>query len=236
MHILQPTIAQHILNFNKKLAQTQLTLPPGYALQNPLNGPESQLVREVSTSFYQKFYDDRAPRRLILGSSPARQGSAVTGVPFADTVLLSEVSGAQMGGYSIGKGPAGFLDQVIEGYGGREKFYSDFVMNFVFPIGLVRQNERGRYVNANYYENRELLISVRQFIVETLKNQLEYVQDTSVCFCIGSGENFHFLSELNEQEKFFGRIEPLAHPRYIAQYNPTKIDEYLEKYLRALQV
>ena len=43
--------------------------------------------------FYRKYFNDNNNRLLILGSSPARKGSAITGFPFEDTSNLQKEAG-----------------------------------------------------------------------------------------------------------------------------------------------
>ncbi|MFF3356710.1 uracil-DNA glycosylase family protein [Streptomyces sp. NPDC002917] len=229
------TVAHRILQFNEELAETTLELPPGFKVINPFSGPQKDRVREVTTAFYHKYYDDDKPRRLVLGSSPARRGTAVTGVPFEDAKLLESETGVDVDGYAVSRPSAGFLHDVISRYGGRDKFYADFVMSFVCPLGLVRTSPKGTDVNCNYYENKKLLELLHSFLVDTLERQLAFGTDTSVCFCIGSGENFAFLSKVNEGQRFFQRIVPLEHPRFITQYNRDREEEFAEKYLSAFR-
>lgn len=229
------TVADRVLQFNEQLGETALELPPGFAVINPFSGPQKRHVREVTTAFYQRFYDDHEPRRLVLGSSPARRGTAVTGVPFVDAELLKSESGTDIDGYAISRTSSGFIDEVISRCGGRERFYATFVMSFVCPLGLVKRKAKGGEVNANYYENKNLLESLRSFIVDTMKRQLTFGTDTSTCYCIGSGENFKFLSKINMEERFFDKIVPLEHPRFITQYNAERKGEFLGKYVRALR-
>lgn len=229
------TVAHRILQFNEELAETTLELPPGFAVINPFSGPQKGRVREVTTAFYHKYYDDDKPRRLVLGSSPARRGTAVTGVPFEDAKLLESETGVDVDGYAVSRPSAGFLHDVISRYGGREKFYADFVMSFVCPLGLVRTTPKGNEVNCNYYENKKLLKLLHSFLMDTLERQLAFGTDTSVCYCIGSGENFTFLSKVNEGQRFFQRIVPLEHPRFITQYNRDREEEFTEKYLSAFR-
>ncbi len=87
-------------------------------------------------------------------------------------------------------------------YGGCEAFYTDFYMNFVCPLGIVRMNAKGNEVNCNYYENKKLQEALKPIILESLQNQIDCGIDTSVCYCIGSGENFKFLSKINEEHHF----------------------------------
>ena len=122
----------------------------------------------------------------------------------------------------------------MENYGGCKKFYSDFFMNFVCPLGIVNINSKGNEVNSNYYENKKLENALYNFIVESLEKQISFGIDTSVCFCIGSGENFKFLTKINEQYHFFDKIIALEHPRFIMQYNSKDRNKYLDKYKNAL--
>jgi hypothetical protein len=229
------TVAGRILQFTEELAGTTLEVPPGFTVINPFSGHQKDRVREVTTAFYNKYYDDDEPRRLILGSSPARRGTAVTGVPFEDAKLLESETGVDIDGYAVSGPSAGFLHDVIRRYGGRDKFYADFVMSFVCPLGLVRTSPKGTEVNCNYYENKALLALLNSFIVGALERQLAFGTDTSVCYCIGSGENFTFLSKVNDARRFFKKIVPLEHPRFITQYNRDREEEFAEKYLSAFR-
>lgn len=229
------TIARRILAFNERLADTTLDVPPGFTVINPFSGQQRDRVREVTTAFYSKYYDDDKPRRLVLGSSPARRGTAVTGVPFEDARLLESETGVDVDGYAVSRPSAGFLHDVINRYGSRKEFYADFVMSFVCPLGLAREKTNGREVNCNYYESRKLLATLESFLTESLEEQLTFGIDTSVCYCIGSGENFNFLSSMNEGQRYFRKIIPLEHPRYITQYNRDRKEEFLNKYLAALR-
>ncbi|MBF2345596.1 SMUG2 DNA glycosylase family protein [Listeria seeligeri] len=229
------TFANQILQFNEELAHKTFHLPDGFKVINPYKGNQKQQVKEITTAFYQKYYNDTKPRRIILGSSPARKGSAVTGVPFEDAKHLQSETSIFIDEFYINKSSSGFLYDVINNYGGCEKFYADFYMNFVFPLGLARTNSKGNEVNCNYYENKKLQEILRPFIINTIRSQLDFGIDTSVCYCIGSGENYTFLSQLNDENHFFTKIIPLEHPRFITQYNSKNKDKYMEKYMKALR-
>lgn len=228
------TFAEHVLNFNNKLSQESPALPDGYRIINPFIGNQKEQVKAITKAFYQKYYNDRRPRRLILGSSPARRGTAVTGVPFEDAAHLQEETNIIIDNFYISRSSSGFLYDVIEAYGGCNKFYANFYMNFVCPLGIVKTNEKGNEINCNYYQNKALRESLRPFIISALQKQLEFGIDTSVCYCIGSGENYSFLSKMNDEYVFFDTIIPLEHPRFIMQYNSNKKDVFLTKYLNAL--
>lgn len=75
------TVAEQILQFNKSLSRQLFDLPAGFKIVNPFVGSQKEQVKKIMVAFYQKYYHDSHTRRLILGSSPARRGSAVIGVP-----------------------------------------------------------------------------------------------------------------------------------------------------------
>ena len=93
---------------------------------------------------------------MILGSSPARRGTALTGVPFEDVNHLQEDTGIFINAFGANKRSSSFLYEVMEKYGGRQKFYKRFYMNFVCPLGIEKINLKGNWVNCNYYENAAL--------------------------------------------------------------------------------
>ena len=64
-----------------------------------------------------------------------------------------------------------------------------------------------------------------------MRRQIDFNIDTTVCFCIGSGENFKFLTNINNKHHFFDNIVPLEHPRFIMQYNSNRKEEFMQKYV-----
>lgn len=229
----QETFSDSVLEFNEWLANTSIELFDQYRLSNPFNGKNKEKIKEVTNLFYNKYYRDSHKRYLILGSSPARKGTAATGIPFEDASHLYKETGIMIDHYYINKTSSGFLYEVMEQYGGCKKFYQDFFMSFVCPLGIVNVNSKGNEVNSNYYENKQLENVLYDFIVQSLKKQIAFGIDTSICYCIGSGENFKFLTKINEKYNFFDRIIALEHPRFIMQYHSNDKNKYLNKYINA---
>ncbi|MEM6812661.1 MAG: uracil-DNA glycosylase family protein [Pseudomonadota bacterium] len=227
------SFSKRLLHFYADISHSSFDLDDEYRIINPYQGNNSDLVKEIMQQFYQKFYDDDKPRRLIIGSSPSRRASGVIGIPFEDTKHLSEL-GIYIDNFYITKSSSGFLYDVMTEYGGCEKFYGDFYMNFAFPLCLVKIKPNGNEVNCNYYESQELKNILNNFIVKNIRAQVDLGIDTSVCYCIGSGGNYHFLSGINNKYGFFNKIIPLEHPRYIMQYHSKDKNVYLNKYLDAL--
>ncbi len=228
------TFAERVLQFYDNLACELLELPIGFKLINPFTGDNMKQVKRVTTAFYQKYYNDNHQRRLIIGSSPSRRGSAVIGVPFEDAEHLQKETGIFIDDFYINKSSTGFLFDVMKEYGGCTKFYADFYMSFVCPLGIVKTNLKGNEVNCNYYEDERLQEILYPFIVKSIQSQINLGIDTSVCYCIGSGKNYTFLLKLNEEYHFFEKIIPLEHPRFIMQYNSNRKEEFIEKYLYLL--
>lgn len=232
--VKQGNFSDNVLKFNDELANIAIDLPKSYSICNPFNSEDKGKIKEITQGFYKKYYNDNNKRFLILGSSPARRGTAVTGIPFEDANHLFKITGIKVDDFYINKSSSDFLYKVMEQYGGCEKFYNDFFMSFVCPLGIVKINSKGNEVNANYYENKKIENYLYDFIVESLRKQISFGIDTSICYCIGSGENYKFLTKINEQYHFFDKIISLEHPRFIMQYNSKDKDKYLSKYLDAL--
>ena len=222
------TIAQKILAFNDALKSASINLPEKYRLINPFAGANQQ---QITCRFYHKYYHDNKRRFMILGSSPARRGTALTGVPFEDVNHLQKDTGISIDAFGANKRSSSFLYEVMEEYGGRQNFYKQFYMSFVCPLGIEKINLKGNWVNCNYYENAALKKYLYPFIVDSLRRQIDFNIDTTVCFCIGSGENFKFLTNINDEHHFFDAIVPLEHPRFIMQYNADRKEEFIQKYV-----
>lgn len=224
-------ISEKIIGFNRQLEFTN-TLPDGIRIMNPY--AENPHALEISSRFYRKFYGDDQPRRMIMGINPGRFGAGVTGIPFTDTRRLKEKLGMEIPGLSTYEPSSVFVYEFIEAFGGVEAFYGRYYISAVCPLGFVKVNEKGRDVNYNYYDSRELTDACSDFIVESLETQLRFGMDTDICFCLGNNQNYKFLHKLNEKKGYFGRIVPLEHPRYIMQYKIKQKEEYVKKFVELL--
>lgn len=225
------TFAGRIIRFCTGLEFTG-PLPDGVSVMNPYRD-NSNVIR-VITQFYNKFYDDTNPRHLILGINPGRFGAGVTGIPFTDTKRLREKCNLEIKGIETHETSSVFVYEMIDAYGGPEKFYSRFYIGAVSPLGFTAKNNKGKELNCNYYDSKMLQESVSDFILENMKKQIDLGILRDVCFCLGTGKNFKFLSRLNDTFHFFDRIEPLEHPRYIMQYKSGKRHYYIKLYLEKL--
>jgi hypothetical protein len=220
--------AEKIISFYRELDFGGF-LPPGIKIMNPFrNNPE---ILPVISQFYIKFYNDNKKRHLILGINPGRFGAGVTGIPFTDTIRLKEKCGIDLPGIKSFETSSVFVYEMIDRYGGPEKFYGDFYISSVSPLGFTSTGKSGKDLNYNYYDSRALTESILDFAIMSLEQQLDFGIKRDICYCLGTGKNFRFLSDLNGKHQFFEQIVPLEHPRFIMQYKSRLKQFYIESYL-----
>lgn len=224
------TFAARIIAFNKSLTYKG-TLPEGIRIMNPFQ--ESPLALAASSEFYQKYYHDSQPRHLILGINPGRFGSGQTGISFTDPKRLVANCHIDFPGPMTHEPSSAYIYEMIAAFGGEERFYQQFYIHSICPLGFTKIGENGKETNYNYYDSPALLKSVYPFIVENIRKQIEMGFETEVCFCFGTGKNEAFFRKLNEAHQFFKKIVALEHPRYIMQYKSKEKALYIDKYLRA---
>jgi len=205
------------------------SLPDGISVMNPFRG-NPEIIPMIS-QFYNKFYNDNSSRHLILGINPGRFGAGVTGIPFTDSKRLSEKCQLSIPGLNTFETSSVFIYEMIDAFGGVEEFYNKFFISAVCPLGFTSINNKGKSVNYNYYDSRNLTEAVLSFIKSSLIKQIEFGIKRDSCFCLGTGKNFKFLVQLNNEMRIFDRIVPLEHPRFIMQYRSKQKGIYIRKYL-----
>lgn len=220
------TWAEHLYEFYTTLHPAQ-DLPNGVQWLYP---QQNEDVRRVLKQFLQKYFNDTHKRQLFLGINPGRFGAGQTGINFTAAKQLTEDCGID---HPFKKGSelsAEFIYAVINAYGGPPKFYHNFFIGSVCPLGFVKDGK-----NINYYDDKDLLKAVEPFIIESIEKQLRFPVKQSPCICIGGEKNFKYLSGLNERFHWFREIVPLPHPRFIMQYRRKEVAPYIQLYLDALK-
>ncbi len=224
------TFAEKVVLFNKHL-HYQGSLPPEFNVINPyLDNPETLVVME---QFYQKYYNDNLTRKFIIGINPSRHGAGVTGVPFTDTKRLASACGIEMQSAHTHEVSSVFMYDMIEAYGGPEIFYKQFYINSPFPLAIVRETKPNNWINANYYDDKQLFDMVKPFMIDSLKQHISMGLETDEVFVLGK-KNATFLMKINKEEKLFGKMTILDHPRYIQQYKSKDKELYIDNYIRLL--
>jgi hypothetical protein len=219
------TVASRMLSFLGELS-LEKRLPAGVKAMNPYKDPYTfGLCRD----FYGKFYDDNNSRTLLVGINPGRFGSGTTGISFTDPIKLDKLKIPN----TLPKKPelsADFIYMMIDGFGGPEMFYKQYLISAVSPLGFIRKG-----LNINYYDIPALQKAVTPFIIESINKMLDLGLTRDKCFCIGEGKNFVFLGVQNKKYGWFKEVVPLPHPRFIMQYRRKRVADFVNIYLRALQ-
>jgi len=218
--------AGKIVNFYKSLQPP--SLPKGIEILFPQK--DSEVMKTIEAFFY-KFYSDNNPRRLIFGINPGRFGAGTTGINFTAPKQLKEFCGIGHSFKPQTELSAEFIYEVINAYGGVKRFYSEYFITSVSPLGFTKNG-----TNLNYYDDKKLQETVRPFILNSIQEQISMGFKTDRCFCIGGDKNLKFFLDLNSDYHFFEEIIPLPHPRFIMQYRRNQKENYIHQYLSVLQL
>lgn len=220
------TWAEHILSFYKNL-QPPKKLPNHIEWLYP---QQSQEVLSVVEKFCTKFYSDAKERTLLFGINPGRFGAGITGVNFTAARQLSLYCGIEHPFKNGTELSAEFIYEMIEAYGGVKKFYAEFFISSVCPLGFVQHGK-----NINYYDDKKLLQTVEPFIVKSMNQLTSYNANTNRCICIGGEKNYKYLAALNEKYQWFKAIDVVPHPRFIMQYKRKLKEDFVKQYVAVLK-
>mgnify|MGYP003611661713 FL=1 len=227
---MNKTFGEKVIDFNRNLQYSD-ELPENFRVINPyLDNPETL---DVMQQFYQKFYNDANSRKFIVGINPSRHGAGVTGVPFTDTKRLESICGITMHSAHTHEISSVFLYDMISEFGGAAAFYKQFYINSPFPLAIVRKSKEGNWLNANYYDDKTLFETVKDYMIASLKQHISLGLDTSEVYILGK-KNATFIQKLNKEANLFGKMKVLEHPRYIQQYKSKEKQLYIDKYILTL--
>jgi hypothetical protein len=220
------TWSANLITYYKEL-EPPSDLPNGIDWLYPQQDP---LVQATVKTFLTKYFNDREPRRLLLGINPGRFGAGVTGVNFTGAKQLAEACGIEHPFKQGSELSAEFIYDMIAVYGGPGEFYKDYFIGSVCPLGFVKGGK-----NINYYDDKELQHTVEPFIIQSIETQLSFNVKRDGCFCIGEDKNYKYLSGLNKRFGWFETISPLPHPRFIMQYRRKTKEQFIQQYVQLLQ-
>ncbi len=222
---MSKTFAEKAIDYFLSLKEPE-NLPENISALNPYEQPH---VKEIVREFFLKFFNDENPRVFIFGINPGRFGGGKTGISFTDPVALRKFLGIENSLGNKKELSSEFVYNVINLYGGAEKFYSKFFLSAVFPLAVIRDGK-----NYNYYDTKELFEILKPHLIESLQKQFTLGTKKRIAISLGK-KNAEFLIRLNNELGLFDKIEYLDHPRFIMQYRRKKLDEYLKKYLALLR-
>ena len=110
---------------------------------------------------------------------------------------------------------------MIRYMGGPAKFYQQFFLSAVCPLGFTREG-----LNLNYYDDRKLERAVTPFIVSSVERHIAFGCRRDHVVILGRGDNARFFGRLNDEYRWFGEVHALDHPRFIMQYRRKRLDDY----------
>ena len=193
---------------------------------DPYKNPE---VKEIYNSFYSKFFNDNDKRIILFGINPGRFGGGITGIPFTDPYNLFKYCGIESKFDRKKELSSKFIYDMINSYGGVEKFYNKFFISSICPYGFTLNGN-----NLNYYDDIDLFNKWKNKIVEWIKFEVKNIATKKICVIIGKGKNQKFFELLNKEYKFFDEIIALPHPRWILQYRSKEKNYYIKTYIKTL--
>lgn len=200
----------------------------GIEVLNPFR--HEMVMRHVS-AFFLEYFNDNRPRTFLFGINPGRFGAGITGISFTDPVNLQEKCGIKNDFEKRHELSSQFIYEVIDAFGGAKSFYDQFFMTAISPLGFVKQGK-----NINYYDEKALMEMCTPFIEQKMKAQMDLGAFRKRAICIGGGKNLKYFQKLNDRLGLFDAIVPLDHPRYVMQYRRRSKDQYVKKYLDALNL
>jgi hypothetical protein len=194
-----------------------------------MNPYADRRIQSYVRTFLNKYFSDNRERTLIIGINPGRFGAGITGVTFVDPVALADECGIQNDMPRRRELSSIFVYDVINHLGGPQRFYDRFFVSAVSPLGFTRGG-----LNMNYYDDRKLERAVTPFIVSSIEAQIALGCSRDRVIVLGRGQNAKFLTQLNDEHRWFGAVQALDHPRFIMQYRRKKLDAYIANYAEVL--
>lgn len=179
------------------------------------------------SEFARRFYNDSNPRIGVFGINPGRFGGGMTGLSFTDPYALRHDCCIE---HQLGQQrelSATFVYRTIAAYGGTESFFRNFYLSALSPLGFVRDGK-----NLNFYDDPALEHATIPFIVQSLREQLQFPLYREIAIILGSGKLRAITVRLNHEYSFFDQLIFIEHPRYVMQYRRRWIDSYVEQYVR----
>lgn len=186
---------------------------------DPFHQPEVKAIRE---SFFDTYFEDTLPRKIIIGINPGRLGAGITSLGFTSP---KQVAGMLNLGDALGTSSepsANFVEELIRAVGGPGVFYRKVMFTSVCPFGFVLNGK-----NYNYYDDKKLTAELEPYLLDWLKEQMNLGPIDPVGYTFGKGKNFKYLKDLNDKIQFFEELIALPHPRWVMQYQYKNKEQHL---------
>lgn len=186
---------------------------------DPFHKPEVKQVRE---KFFDAYFEDNLPRKIIIGINPGRLGAGITSLGFTSPKQVSGLLGLGNALGTTSEPSANFVEELIKVVGGPENFYKKVMFTSVCPFGFVKNGK-----NYNYYDDKKLTSDLEPYLLKWLEEQMNLGPIDPIGYTFGKGKNFKYLKELNDKFQFFEKLEALPHPRWVMQYQYKNKEQHL---------
>lgn len=217
------SIRNEVINFYKNFAPPP-HLPADLELVNPYEHAERS---EAIEAFYAKFFDDNNVRVHILGINPSRMNQTATGVNYTDGFALEEYCGIHNNFSKNRELTSNFFYKVVQAMGGASDFFAR-----VFPWAMMPVTVTKKSNYANYYGN-DVVEDLKDLVEENVR-WTSKLPSTGKLVILGSGENHKFFEEMQGSPFGYNEVRVVPHPRWVMQYNSSKLDHYIDQYVDAL--
>lgn len=224
--MMSKSFSDQVLQFYFDM-EDNLRLPESVETIFPFGQVETQRVMKL---FFEKYYSDESGRVFIFGINPGRFGSGITGIGFSDGDKLEKYCDIPNSFEKRSELSAEFIFEVINAYGGAEKFYKDFYITATSPIGFLKDHK-----NYNYYDTKVLQEYLKDFIFENIKKQMDFGMRSREIICVGQGKNLKYLETLNAEHGLWEAIHTVPHPRWVMQYRRKEKQKYIDEYLKVFE-
>lgn len=217
------SIRNEVIDFYQKFVGPS-KLPTDLELINPYADEDR---RNAIHSFYDKYYDDSKVRVHVLGINPSRMHKTATGINYTDGFALSEYCGIDNSFSKTRELTADFFYRVVNAMGGPSEFFARIFPWAMMPVCVTKQ---GDY--ANYYE--ESVVEHLRDLVEENVRWTSKLPSTGKLVILGTGENHKFFEGMPGSPFGYNEVRVVPHPRWVMQYNRSKLDDYIDQYIEAL--
>src|SRR4030095_2969931 len=136
-------LSDSLSNFYQSL-QPPENLPKDIGILFPQQDPG---IMELVKKFFDTYFNDSSQRHLMLGINPGRYGAGITGINFTAPRQLKENCRIDHSLKLSSELSAEFIYDMIGEYGGVKKFYTDWFISAVCPLGFVTSSAPGSTPN-----------------------------------------------------------------------------------------
>jgi hypothetical protein len=176
--------------------------------------------------FHKKYVEPNAPKIVICGINPGRNGAGLTGIPFIDFASLSQMLPDIK--QNDWEQSAKFFFSVIQEFG-IETFYKNFHVTNISWFGFSRIDKQK---NVNYFE-KDISTEIAIYLIDKFVEEMELINPDYIIPL--SKTVFYELESLKKRNKIKAEIGIcLNHPSWVTTYRSKDLSKWKQKYVDIL--